>query len=386
MTQFVGDPRQWAVVMPSIRTINLDYLAAIPPQVKIIVVDDSNGSIEPNRENMEVYRYADYAAVLGDQQDVIPRKTDTCRSFGFYMAWQQGFRYVVTLDDDCCTHPGFLAEHAIVGQTRTVKSVACDPWYNTIDNLELLHNEPQPQNGQSEPRRWYARGVPYCYRTQPAAESTFSTSTGRVVCNMGMWLKVPDINGLDKLEHPMPDSIGVHDDLLAVARGTAFSLCIMNVAILGEALPAFYQLPMNIPVADARLDRFGDIWSGYILKRLADVRGDLVTIGQPAVTHTKAGNTLRETRVETYGHLLENYFYRFVDEAVAELSADDYAAMYGRFARGFARAADREKLPPVYDEFFATMSDKMIRWAKLTGVQAQQPVFADTPHTIRRAA
>ncbi|MEE8452905.1 MAG: hypothetical protein V3R99_13350 [Thermoguttaceae bacterium] len=344
--------------MPSIREINLDYLAPIPPEVKVIVVDDSNGGIEPNRDNMEIFRYADYRDVLGDQEDLIPRKTDTCRSFGFYMAWKQGYRYIVTLDDDCLTHPGFLGHHAILGQDTQVKSVESLPWYNTLDNLVL------ETNGEAS-KRWYARGVPYRYRIEPPVEPTYGTVEGRVVCNMGMWLKVPDINGLDKIDHEVPDGVSMREPRLAVAPGTNFSLCIMNVGILAEAIPAFYQLPMNIEICNARLDRFGDIWSGYILKKLADVRGDLVTLGDPCVTHTKAGNTNRETRVEHFGHLLENYFYRFVDEAASKTASADYAQMYGQFSENFAAAAVADKLPPGYDEFFGRMSDKMIRWAKL---------------------
>lgn len=364
---FRGDVNEWVVVMPSIRTINLDYLAPIPAAVKVIVVDDSNGRIEPNRENMEVYRYADYREVLGDQEDLIPRKTDTCRSFGFYMAWKQGYRYVVTLDDDCLTHPGFLQRHAVLGQKTQTKSVSSVPWYNTLDNLVL---ETNGEANREANHRWYARGFPYRYRIDPPQEPTFGTAAGRVVCNMGMWLKVPDINGLDKLDHEIPDGVAMHERQLAVASGTNFSLCIMNVGILAEAVPAFYQLPMNIEICNARLDRFGDIWSGYILKKLADVRGDLVTIGEPLVTHTKAGNTNRETRVEHFGHLLENYFYRFVDEAAAKVTPADYAPMYAQFAEHFAATAGNDNLPPGYHEFFERMSDRMIRWAGL---------FTETP-------
>ena len=357
--EFAGDPSEWVVVMPSIRTVNLDYLASIPSEIKVIVVDDSNGRIEPNRENMEVYRYADYREVLGDCEDIIPRKTDTCRSFGFYMAWRQGYRYVITLDDDCVTHPGFLAQHAILGQHREVKAVVSNPWYNTLDNLVLN------PNGESG-RHWYARGFPYWCRINPPERPVFGSSSGRIVCNMGMWLQVPDINGLDKIDHEVPDGVAMREPTLAVSKGTNFSLCIMNVGFLAEIVPAFYQLPMNVEICGVRLDRFGDIWSGYILKRLADVRGDLITIGEPLVTHTKAGNTLRETRVEHFGHLLENHFYRFVDESVDKVTPGDYNSMYGQFAENFASAVTNDGLPPAYVDFFEDMSDKMIRWAKLT--------------------
>ncbi|RMF84220.1 MAG: hypothetical protein D6736_19740 [Nitrospinota bacterium] len=354
-----GQPAEWAVVIPSIRTINLAYLAAIPEEVKILVVDDSNGTIRPNRVNMEVYTYVDYKEFLGSEETLIPRKTDTCRSFGFYMAWRQGYRYIVTLDDDCMTHPGFLAAHgAVLGKICSLPAVSSTPWYNTLDNLVL------EQDG-SPLKRWYARGYPYCYRLEPPPPPTVSPVQGRVVCNMGMWLQVPDINGIDKIAGDVPQSVDLKEERLAIAPGTSFSLCIMNVAFLAEIVPAFYQLPMNAPVCNARLDRFGDIWSGYILKKLADIRGDLLTIGAPVVTHTKMGNTVREMQGEHFGHLLESHFYPLVDEAVEEVSPGSYQEMYHQFARSFARSVKKRKLPEGYQAFFTIMSEKMIRWSLL---------------------
>jgi hypothetical protein len=353
-----GDPSEWVIVMPSIREINLDYLSHIPESVKILVVDDSNGRIQPNRNNMEIYTYADYKEVLGDDEALIPRKTDTCRSFGFYMAWLQGYRYIVTLDDDCLTHPGFLADHALLGTVLSLKAVVSNPWYNTIDNLYLKdHAEP--------PGRYYARGYPYCYRLEPPEPQAFQSAAGRVICNMGMWLQVPDINGLDKIKGDTPQSVGLKEEKLAISIGTNFSLCIMNVAFLAELVPAFYQLPMNVEVCNARLDRFGDIWSGYILKKLTDIRGDLITIGKPMVTHTKAGNTIREIEVEHFGNLLENYFYPLVDEAVEGLARGNYGEMYHQFAVNFNRGVAKAKLPKGYQTFFIAMSEKMVRWSFL---------------------
>lgn len=353
-----GDPSEWVVVIPSIREINLDYLRHIPESIKILVVDDTNGTIKPNRKNMEIYTYADYKKILGYDEQLIPRKTDTCRSFGFYVAWLQGYRYIVTLDDDCMTHKGFLDEHAVVGKSLTLKAVISNPWYNTIDNL-FLKNSGEP------PGRYYARGYPYCYRLEPAEPPIFCTVTGRVVCNMGMWLKVPDINGLDKIDGDIPVSVGLKEKRLTVSPGTNFSLCIMNVAFLTEIVPAFYQFPMNVEVCNGRIDRFGDIWSGYILKKLTDMRGEHITLGNPSVTHTKAGNTVREIKLEHFGNLLENYFYRLIDEAVQDVSPGDYGEMYFQLASNFVLGIKKANLPKGYQTFFSVMSERMVRWSLL---------------------
>lgn len=343
--------------MPSIRNVNPAYLDQVPEEIPVYLVDDSNGNIEANRPNMKIFRYADYTDVLGADEDLIPRKTDTCRSFGFYMAWKDGFRKVITLDDDCDTHPGFMNGHSIIGEEITARTVDQKPWYNTLDNLKMSVDG-QPSD------RFYARGVPYWIREhQP--EASFGESTGRVVCNMGMWTQVPDINGLDKLGKDIPHSDDVVEPCLAVGPETNFSLCIMNVAILGEAIPAFYQLQMNVELCGMQLDRFGDIWSGYILKKLADIKGDLVTIGGPLVTHTKQGNTIRETRVEHYGHLLETFFYPCIDAAAANTESASYEAMYHQLSSNFLYEVSRMHMPATYEALLTGMGQKMVRWSEL---------------------
>src|SRR5690606_26780961 len=155
----------WAVVMPSIREVNLEYLAPIPEDVKIFIVDDSNGTIEPSRPNMEVFVYDDYRRVLGEEETIIPRKSDTCRSFGFYQAWKQGYTYILPLADGGKCHDGVLQGRPIVDQELTGKSVHPLPRFNPLALLELTTEEPTA-------RRHYSRGLPYRDRsnTGPSLE------------------------------------------------------------------------------------------------------------------------------------------------------------------------------------------------------------------------
>ncbi len=358
------DPSEWLIVIPSIRTIQPDYLAAIPPEIALVIVDDSDGAVSCDRAGSRILRYADRRALLGSDEDLIPQKSDTCRSLGFWLGWKEGYRYVITLDDDCATHAGFVDHHSIVGSQQQLKTVSGPdrqgerPSYNTLDNLVF--------DGKEAASRWYARGYPYDNRPGDIITPLAGGDPRRVVCNMGLWLNVPDVNGVDKLERELPTSVAAKEARLAIASGTNFSLCIMNVCFLGELAPAFYQLPMNVVVGDGKLDRFGDIWAGYILKKLVDVAGDAITIGEPLVTHTKAGNTQRETRVEHYGHLLADTFYRLVDEATSRVSPDGYSQMYAQFAEQFTRQLEATPLPAGYRRVFDNMASKMRRWAALT--------------------
>ena len=112
------------------------------------------------------------------------------------------------------------------------------------------------------------------------------------------------------------------------------------------------------------------------ITRVHVVPGQFVRTGQPLVTHTKAGNTIRETQVEHYGHLMEGYFYELVDRAADEVDAGTYEDMYYQLSENFVLATSRMSLPDAYREFFNEMGGKMIRWSRLF---QQAPVHEVAP-------
>ena len=356
-------------MIPSIRRVDPDYLAGVPEEVRVIVVDDSNGRVGATRPNMTVSRDADCRRVLGNRHTLIPRRSDTCRNFGFYMAWREGYRYIATLDDDCRTAPGFLDDHAVIARpASTLCAIESPPWYNTLESL-CLHD----QSGNVTCGH-YARGYPYAHRIEPPETTRNVQLAGEVVCNMGLWTAVPDINGIDKLGRDVPRSVALHHDRVAIAPETQLSLCIMNVAFRATIVPAFYQLPMDLRVGSLRIDRFGDIWAGYIFKRLADRRGELITIGRPLVEHTKAGNVHREVHVEHFGHLLSPYFYELVDRAAADGAVASYATMYADLADRFLTAVGNHRsLPTPYRKYLDAMGRRMLGWAELFEASRQTP-------------
>ena len=94
------------VIIPSIRTIDSRNIAAIPEDIDIIVVDDSDGSIKPTRPKMQVFTYADQREVMGRDYDLIPHKTAACRNFAFYYVYKYtDHDVIITIDDDACCRP-----------------------------------------------------------------------------------------------------------------------------------------------------------------------------------------------------------------------------------------------------------------------------------------
>src|SRR5262245_10881368 len=87
------------VIIPSIRTIDAHNIAAIPEDVDILVVDDSDGSIKPTRSRMRVFTYADQREVMGKDYDLIPHKTAACRNFAFYYVYKYtDHDVIITID------------------------------------------------------------------------------------------------------------------------------------------------------------------------------------------------------------------------------------------------------------------------------------------------
>src|SRR5574339_1183051 len=53
--------------------------------------------------------WRDIDKALGRDAWVIPRRSDTVRSFAYWWAWREGFDYIMTLDDDCYPQAGYPA-------------------------------------------------------------------------------------------------------------------------------------------------------------------------------------------------------------------------------------------------------------------------------------
>jgi hypothetical protein len=363
------------VVIPSIRTIDERNIAAIPEEVDILVVDDSDGSIRPTRPRMRVFTYADQREVMGDDYDLIPHKTAACRNFAFYYIYRHtDHDLVITIDDDCLLPADFMSAYARVGTTGTWPNVSTDGWYNTIAFLGATG---------TDGRALYPRGFPFWLR-RPTAEVRAEVS-GRLVCLMGLWSNVLDYDGIDKYlfeeYRQLRPEVSLLAPLMTVgtpARPTKFSFCAMNFAFHRDMLPAAYQMPMDREIAPGYpIWRFDDIWAGYVIESLVHRRGgrDVIGIGRPVVTHLKEGNLVREVHGEHYGHLMAPYFYALIDAGMEGVGPGSYASMYfelfSRLVKEFDHLCDDLRVPELYRGYFRETFERLRRWAGLFDVAGE---------------
>ena len=344
------DTSNVVVVIPIPNDPDWGIFAELSEDVRIIVVDDSDGKLSPApRRNVRFFDYTEQRRIMGEHYPAIPHKSAATRNFGHYLAYREGADVIVALDYDCRTRAGWLSEHlGALGSVEDAPAVA-GAWINSIE---------QPGT--------YARGYPYEYRNADAAGVTETTASGEVKVNMGVWDNVLDMNGIDKIQrdviqHEVPTTPGLRGDRNYVALGN-IPVCGMNTAFAAELTPAYCFLP-DVWVDGWQLSRHDDIWGGYILKKLMARRGDLFRYGRPVVEHTRQSNLNRVMVFEQWMHLMSMRFYDVVDVAAEAVVPGPYDAMFASFVEEYRRGVERSTAPSHYRRVYAELGLAMQRWA-----------------------
>ena len=271
----------------------------------------------------------DIAPALGANDWIIPRRSGACRSFPMYLAWKQGCDYIVTMDDDCYPDSDggarFLQGH--------LDSFRRDRWFRTIAG-----DEP--------------RGIPYQHLGQLA-----------VRVNHGLWSDVPDLDGPTSLVR-MRDAkpVALRSGHEVVPSGMAFPLCAMNVCYHRDVVPAAYNLLMGLEAVG--LDRFDDIWSGVILKRVLDYMGWYATTGEPFVRHAKQSSPFTNLRKEALGIEIHEHLWEYVLDAPIEPGLTVGRA-YRALAKQLREFPERFPLLPCPAGYFPRLAEAMTAWSRL---------------------
>lgn len=322
---------QVCIVVPTIRESSItEFLRRWEPEFhdqRVVVVEDNPARSFALPGWVEHYCWSDIEDQLGERAWIIPRRSDCVRSFGFYLARQQPCDFVVTLDDDCYPEdgyvPSFLGAMAAALDTRWPS----DRWWNTLGDAA-----PPP------------RGYPYEIREQTSATCV----------HHGLWSGIPDLDA--KTQAAMPAfRTSPAAGSVRVPRGSYFPMCGMNLAFRPEVTPALYFLLMGSAVDGVRwpYDRFGDIWAGIFLKKIADHLGQAISSGAPSVHHSRASDVSVNLAKETPGYPVNELLWLRVDEV--QLSATTFAACYRELAGQLSMDG----------EYWQTVRRAMLAWVDL---------------------
>jgi hypothetical protein len=347
------------VVIPTSRAVSLEYLGPlIDFGARFIVVDDSEGSVRIDHPQFDVFSWKDQARMLGDDVIAIPRRNGACRDFGFYIAWRESAagEVVIALDDDCKIEERNFGSHvhAVLSDAPRPVAVGAGRHFNVLDCYRNAEENIFP------------RGFPYSQRPAYKKCSFDGASKGTVAFNLGLWSEYFDVNAIDKLQGPKfcyPDAELSHDSVI-VPDTSLISVCSMNMQFRRELIPAAYQLPMHIEVMPGWvIDRYGDIWGGFILKTLMDIKGDRMATGGPMIRHLKEGSYQRNIWQEHICHLVNDEFLGILDKARDEIGSSDYLTMMEQMTEIFDR--ERENCGTILRRYLDVTVPAFKAWTRV---------------------
>jgi hypothetical protein len=282
--------------------------------------------------------------------EVIPFNSDNRRNIGFLMAAQQGAEIIISIDDDNYpTDQDFYGYHSIVGTQQTTKAAhSANGWFNPCSLLEF-------SNG----RMIYPRGFPFSRRWKD--RTTYTTDTGRIVLNLGLWIGVPDADALTNLNEPV-NSMGLNSNQqVMLAPGVYSPLNTQNTAFHRSILPCYYYILMGQKIEGLILDRYGDIWSGYFAKKVIDQVGHRVTIGKPLTHHRRnLHNLFDDLKAELTGMILTEKIVEFLEST--ELENRTYQDAYLELAEKLLTSPIDDR--PVIKRYLKKVSAAMRIWVE----------------------
>lgn len=265
----------------------------------------------------------EYLTKIGVSEGFVPWNSDNRRNVGFLQAWESGADVMISIDDDNFCRPGsdFFRTHLVVGEQ--VRSQAAAPagggWFNICKLLDI--------EGMTDV---YPRGFPYNARGQEPGPAETADDKAIIALNAGLWLRDPDVDAMTRLTL-RPWATGASDQSIIIGPGTWTPINTQNTALMRDALPAYYYVRMGYPIQGMRIDRYGDILSGYFLLKCAKHLGDVARVGTPVADHNRTPhNLMQDLYHELAGMVLIEEVVPWLQEI--ELSGSTYAEAYESLA------------------------------------------------------
>jgi hypothetical protein len=225
----------------------------------------------------------DYLKRFPNLKAIIPENSDNRRNVAYLLALEEGADVIISVDDDNfpIADADFVEEHLSVGKVISAEeAIGHNQWFNLCTLLES--NVPD--------EILYPRGFPYHRRDKMTSQVVGKTS-GKIGVNVGLWLLDPDTDAIGRLNaHPHVSDWKKRNTILG--KGVRTPINTQNTALSREAMTAYYYVRMGEMLRGMRLDRFGDILSGYFVQLCADAVGDRIRIGSPIAEHRRNQHNL----------------------------------------------------------------------------------------------
>ena len=337
----VGKRMKCNVVIPTCR--NLDFLEKwkdtdLIDQHLIVVEDKKKPECKlPTGWDITRYTHKDINKELKKNAWIIAKGDGGIKSFGLLKSHQDKHcDFTVCLDDDVYpvkktiynSTEFFIQDHALKLFTETNNS----NYLNVFDDEKI-----------------YTRGYPFIERKQK-----------KVALNMGLWENVPDYDAITQFtnpETPTFNSFYKNSNSITVPKKCYTSICVMNVALRNESIPAYYQMLMG---KKWNMYRFDDIWSGIMYKRIADHLDYAVTYGHPHVFHSRASNPFTNLWKESHGLERNEWMWKLIDSTEFNSDADTWEKCYNILGKNVEGHGNRRN-----DAYLTKLGEAMQIWSNL---------------------
>ncbi len=298
------------------------YIDNTSQDVEYIVIGDEKTKFDYDRFTTYDFEYYDvtrqkawihdnFIGVI-DYDDVcsaIPWNSVRRRNLGYLIALEHGAEVIVTVDDDNFQEVGWLEKHlSALEKARYIVS-SMNRVVNPCEFLEFYTKS-----------NIYMRGYPI-FQMFSDETTIVAKESGGSVLNMGLWKHAPDVDAATNLVYTGLQSSGfnrlVEDCSYAVASYNYIPINTQNTAFMRKVTPAYYTLLMDTMINGLLIDRYDDIWAGWILQKIAHHLGDHVSFGQPLSNHIRNKHDyLRDFSCEYVGMILNSRFFNFIDSLV----------------------------------------------------------------------
>jgi len=273
------------------------------------------------------------------------------RNIGLLLAYENGADTVITIDDDnFVLDQDFVGLHSVVGRIREL------PTYGSTSGFFDVCSFLEAEDGV----RFYHRGYPQKQRWTNSGFLSIFRDQRRVAVNAGFWLDNPDIDALTRMERqPVVRGYKPHwPGNIALHPGTWSPFNSQNTALMRELLPAYFLSPY--------VGRYDDIWASYVIARIAQHFGDVISFGDPLVRQERNPHDLwKDLDVERNGMILTDDFCAAL--RAVPLSGTSYHECFGQVAEKLEEAWE---VGPKWNE-----SQKEWRSKLLEGLRIWHEVF-----------
>ncbi len=260
-----------------------------------------------------------YLKKFGALAQLVPYNSDNRRNIGYLMSLETDCEVLLSIDDDnYAVGETYKDMASVCRDTTTLPAVhSSNGWFNFCDMLEI---EPNHQV--------FPRGYPYHKRTENPT-LTCPEETGKVRMNVGLWLHEPDLDAITWLAAPVrARSFKPHKgDSILLGQDTWSPINTQNTGLHRDLTVTYYFVRMGYPLAGLPIDRYGDIFSGYLSQACVRHMGDRIRVGTPVADHKRnAHNYMRDLAGELACIMVLEPILEWLPEA--KLEGSNYADTY----------------------------------------------------------